>query len=65
MSTAASMVSNALVLETKHKPKESEQNRNKGSQEGQMETTDATEDDAGEVDTEEIAEKKSEFLRYP
>jgi hypothetical protein len=49
ISTAASMVS-------KYKPKDKEQNRNN---EGQMETTDATEDDAGKVDTEEIAEEKA------
>ena len=42
MSTAASMVSKVLAPETKHKPKEGEQNRNQGSQEGQMETKDTT-----------------------
>ena len=52
VSTAASMVS-------KHKPKENEQNRNKGKQEEQMKTKDTTtEDDAEEEDTEEIAEWK-------
>ena len=49
VSTAASVVSKVLAPETKHKPKESEQNRNKGSQEGQLETKDTTtEDDAEE-----------------
>jgi hypothetical protein len=48
-STAASMFS-------MNKPKARMQNRNK---EGQVETANATEDDAGEVDTEEIAEKKA------
>jgi hypothetical protein len=46
VSAAASMVS-------KYKPKDTEQNRNKERQEGQMETTDTTEDDAEEEDTEE------------
>jgi hypothetical protein len=47
---------------SKTKPKKGEQNRNK---EKQMETTDATEDDAGEVDTEEIAEKKAAESNVP
>ena len=43
------MVSKVLAPETKHKPKEREPNRNKGSQEGQMKTNDtAAEDDAEE-----------------
>jgi hypothetical protein len=44
---------------SKYNPKDNEQNRNIERQEGQMETTDTTEDDAEEEDTEEIAEGKA------
>jgi hypothetical protein len=53
---SAREINSTLFHDTKYKPKDKEQNRNK---EGQMETTDTTEDDAEEVETEEIAEGKA------